>query len=62
MKKKRNQCYLLLGTVIMLILACVCTFVFTKDNIKQAEYKHEFESIYTETSIDFIIPGHRTHK
>jgi hypothetical protein len=57
MKKKRNQCYLLLGTVIMLILACVCSFVFTKDNIKQAEYKHEFESIYTDTSIDFIIPG-----
>ena len=57
MKKKRNQCYLLLGTVIMLFVSCLCSLVFVKVNLEQAAKKSSFESIYVNTSIDFIVPG-----
>ena len=57
MKKKRNQCYLLLGTIIMLLTSCLCSFAFVKGNLEQAAKKNRFESIYTNTSIDYIIPG-----
>lgn len=57
MKKKHNQCYLLLGTVIMILLACLCSFVFVKGNLEQAARKDSFESIYTNTTIDYIVPG-----
>lgn len=57
MKKKRNQCYLLLGTFIMLLLACLCSFVFVKGNLEQAAKKNSFESIYVNTTIDYIVPG-----
>lgn len=57
MKKKHNQCYLLLGTVIMILVACLCSFVFVKGNLEQAARKDSFESIYTNTTIDYIVPG-----
>lgn len=57
MKKKRNQCYLLLGTFIMLLVACLCSFVFVKGNLEQAAKKNSFESIYVNTTIDYIVPG-----
>lgn len=57
MKKKRNQCYLLLGTLIMLLVACLCSFVFVKGNLEQAAKKNSFESIYVNTTIDYIVPG-----
>lgn len=57
MKKKRNQCYLLLGTIIMLLVACLCSFVFVKGNLEQAAKKNSFESIYVNTTIDYIVPG-----
>lgn len=57
MKKKRNQCYLLLGTIIMLLVACLCSFVFVKGNLEQASKKNSFESIYVNTTIDYIVPG-----
>ena len=57
MKKKKAKCYLLLGTVLMLAVACICAFAFVKTNLNQAAEKKEFESIYKETGIDFIIPA-----
>ena len=57
MKKKRNQCYLLLGTIIMLLVACLCSLVFVKGNLEQAAKKNSFESIYVNTTIDYIVPG-----
>ena len=57
MKKKHNQCYLLLGTVVMILVACLCSFVFVKGNLEQAARKDSFESIYTNTTIDYIVPG-----
>ena len=57
MKKKHNQCYLLLGTFIMLLVACLCSFVFVKRNLEQAAKKNSFESIYVNTTIDYIVPG-----
>ena len=57
MKKKHNQCYLLLGTAIMLLLSCLCSFVFVKGNLEQAARKSSFESMYENTSIDYIVPG-----
>ena len=57
MKKKRNQYYLLLGTIIMLLVACLCSFVFVKGNLEQASKKNSFESIYVNTTIDYIVPG-----
>ena len=57
MKKKRNQCYFLLGTIIMLLVSCLCSFIFIKGNLEQAAQKNSFESVYVNTSIDFIVPG-----
>ena len=57
MKKKRNRCYLLLGTIIMLFVSCFCSFVFVKGNLEQAAKKNSFESIYVNTTIDYIVPG-----
>ena len=57
MKKKRNQCYLLLGTIIMLLVSCLCSFIFVKGNLEQAAKKSIFESVYVNTSIDYIVPG-----
>ena len=57
MKRKHNQCYLLLGTMVMLLVACLCSFIFVKGNLEQAARKSSFESIYVKTKIDFIIPG-----
>ncbi len=57
MKKKRTQCYLLLGSIIMLLVSCLCSFVFVKNNLDQAARKNSFESIYENTSIDYIVPG-----
>ena len=57
MKKKRNQCYLFLGTLIVLLVACLCSSVFVKGNLEQAAKKNSFESIYVNTTIDYIVPG-----
>ena len=57
MKKKHNQCYLLLGTIIMILVSCLCSFVFVKGNLEQAARKSNFESIYMNTTIDYIVPG-----
>ena len=57
MKKKRNRCYLLLGSILMLVLACVCFFTFVKSNLNQAANKNEFESIYVKSSFDYIVPA-----
>lgn len=57
MKKKRNQCYLFLGTIIMLLMSCLCSFIFVKGNLEQAAKKSSFESVYLNTSIDYIVPG-----
>ena len=57
MKKKYKQCYLLLGTIIMLSLSCLCSFVFVKGNLEQAARKSGFESTYGNSNIDFIVPG-----
>ncbi|MBQ6520493.1 MAG: hypothetical protein IJI14_17395 [Anaerolineaceae bacterium] len=57
MEKKKRQCYFLLGNTIMLILSCICFFFFINSNLEQIADKNNFESIYVNTSIDFIIPG-----
>ena len=57
MKKKRNQCYLLLGTIIMLLVAYLCSLLFVKGNLEQTARKSSFESIYANTTIDYIVPG-----
>ena len=57
MKKKHIQCYLLLGTFILLLVACLCSFVFVKRNLEQVAKKNSFESIYANTTIDYIVPG-----
>ncbi len=57
MRKKWYQNYLLIGTLIVIVIALVCGFAFIQSNIKQLEQKRVFESIYTDTNIDFIIPS-----
>ncbi len=57
MKKKWYQNYLLIGTLVVIVIALVCSFAFTQSNIRQLEQKHVFESIYKDTKIDFIIPS-----
>ncbi len=57
MRGKWSKSYLLLGTIVILIISVIGSLFFVKDNINQAENKYSFESIYTNTSIDFIIPS-----
>lgn len=57
MKKKHVKCYLFFGNVIVLVLALLCAFTLINENVRQAASKNEFESIYTKTKIDFIIPS-----
>lgn len=57
MKKKWVKYYLLLGILLMVVLSALCSFTFVRGNVKQAQDKKTFESIYTDTSIDFIVPS-----
>ncbi len=57
MKKKWTKYYLFLGTVVMLVLSALCSYTFVRGNIVQLQDKKTFESIYEETSIDFIVPS-----
>ena len=57
MGKKWNKYYLLLGSILMVILSALCSLVFVRSNIYQSQDKKTFESIYTDTSIDFIVPS-----
>ena len=57
MKKIWGKYYLLLGTILMVTLSAICSVAFVKSNVRQIQDKMSFESIYTDTSIDFIVPG-----
>lgn len=57
MKGKWSKCYLMIGTIIILIVAAIGSYAFVKSNFVQADSKHSFESIYINTDIDFIIPS-----
>ena len=57
MSKKWVKYYLLIGTIMMLVLAFSGSHFFLNVNLNQAEQKRTFESIYTDTSIDFVIPS-----
>ena len=57
MKGKWSKCYLLIGTIVILIIVAIGSLAFVKGNITQADNKYNFESIYLNTDIDFIIPS-----
>lgn len=57
MRGKWAKSYLLLGSIVIFAVAVLGSLFFVKDNIKQAENKYNFESIYINTFIDFIIPS-----
>ena len=57
MGKKWTKCYLLFGTILMVVLSAICSLSFVKNNIQQAQDKKTFESIYADTTIDFIVPS-----
>lgn len=56
MQKKRKQ-YYLIGTVIMLLLSIICSLIFVQGNMNRIAEKKHFESVYLDTSIDYIVPG-----
>lgn len=57
MKKKWIKSYLLLGLLVFLVLSLIGAFAFINNTITKLESKHTFESIYSDTTIDFIIPS-----
>lgn len=57
MKGKWSKCYIVIGTIVILIIAAIGSFAFVKGNIGQADNKYDFESIYVNTVIDFIVPS-----
>ena len=57
MGKKWTKCYLLFGTILMALLSAICSLTFVKSNVQQGQDKKIFESIYVDTSIDFIVPS-----
>jgi len=56
MKKKQFKCYLLLGTIVMLVLATLCSATFIQTNLRRTAEKESFESAFN-VAIDFIIPA-----
>lgn len=57
MKGKWSKCFLLIGTIIILMITSVGSWSFVKSNIEKADSKYSFESLYANTKIDFIIPS-----
>lgn len=57
MRKKWIKYYLLIGNVVILVLSALCSLGFIRSNLIQLREKKTFESIYTDTSIDFIVPS-----
>lgn len=57
MNKLWAKNYFVLSSLVILLLAAVCSLTLVSGNISLAESKYIFESIYTDTSIDFIVPS-----
>lgn len=57
MSKEWKNHYLLICTIIIVAISSIGSFAFVRTNIFQAQEKYEFESIYVNTAIDFIIPS-----
>lgn len=57
MNKKWVKHYLFIGTVLVVIIAVISSFAFIAPNLRKTQEKHEFDSMYEDTSIDFIVPS-----
>lgn len=57
MAKKWIKHYLFLGTILMVIVALVSSLALISTNLRKTQEKHEFMSMYEDTSIDFIVPS-----
>ena len=61
MNKKWRSTFIL-AILMMALISCVCSMTLLKSNLENALAKHEFESIYLDTSIDYIIPSPTTQQ
>ena len=57
MKRLWVKNYLFVGGIVMLLMACLCSTTFVRSNLQLVSDKHSFESIFVNTTIDFIIPS-----
>lgn len=57
MGKKWIKHYLFIGTIIVVIVAVISSFSMIAPNMRKMQDKHEFESMYEDTDIDFIVPS-----
>ena len=57
MNKLWAEKYFVLSSLVILLLTAGFSLTLVSENISQAESKYVFESIYKDTSIDFIVPG-----
>lgn len=57
MRAKWRKYYLFICTIIIVVFSFLGSLAFLRTNLLQRQEKYEFESIYKNTSIDFIIPS-----
>lgn len=57
MVKKWLIYYFLVGAVLVVLVSLISILAFVNPNIKKASEKHVFDSMYQDTSIDFIVPS-----
>ena len=57
MGKKWLINYLLVGTALVVLVSLINTLAFVNPNMKKSAEKHVFDSMYQDTSIDFIVPS-----
>lgn len=57
MGKKWSINYLLIGTALIVLVSIISTLAFVNPNLKKSAEKHVFDSMYQDTSIDFIVPS-----
>lgn len=57
MVKKWLFNYFLVGTALIVLVSLITMLAFVNPNMKKAAEKHVFDSMYQDTSIDFIVPS-----
>ena len=57
MKKRWIKTYLLFSSILFISVCLITTLLFSSDSINLSSEKQAFESIYTKSDIDFVIPS-----
>ena len=57
MGKKWLINYFVIGTALIVLVSLISVLAFVNPNLKKSAEKHVFDSMYQDTSIDFVVPS-----